>query len=340
MTSSENLNQTLIIAEAGVNHNGDMDMAKRMIEVAAEAGADYVKFQTFLASELVTGDAPTADYQFRNTEGQRDQRSMLAKLEIARDSYDGLIAHSNAHGIKFFSTPFEEQSLRFLVEIGMELIKVPSGEITNFPYLKHVATSGKPIIMSTGMATLGEIEAALQLLYNHGMDSEDITVLHCTTEYPAPFEEVNLRAMQTISQAFGVRVGYSDHTNGLEIPVAAVAMGARVIEKHFTLDRTLPGPDHKASMEPNELKEMVQSIRNVEKAIGDGVKRPTRSEIGNIKVARKSIVASRFINKGEIFSEKNLTTKRPGNGICASRISELIGRASPSDFDKDQLIEF
>lgn len=329
----------LIIAEAGVNHNGDLELAKRLIDAAAEAGADLVKFQTFNANRQVTRSAKKADYQIQATEGEESQHKMLRRLELSTEMHKELIAHCSDRNIGFFSTAFDIESIDLLVSLGQDRIKIPSGEITNLPYLRHIGCLGKTVILSTGMATLGEIEAAIDVLEQTGTPRANITVLHCTTEYPAPMAEVNLRAMQSIHTAFGVAVGYSDHTPGIEAAIAAVALGARVIEKHFTLDRNLPGPDHKASLEPEELRAMVVAIRNIEVALGDGIKRPTPSEAMNKPIARKSLVASQTIRSGELFSADNITAKRPGTGISPMRWDEIIGSTSPRDFAADELIE-
>lgn len=331
--------KTLIIAEAGVNHNGDMSMARRLVDVAAEAGADLVKFQTFQASRLVTTDAKKAEYQSNATGGDETQYAMLRKLELTREMHLELIEYCRTRGIGFFSTGFDEQSVDMLVELGIDRFKIPSGEITNLPYLRHVGHYGKPVILSTGMADLREIGMALDVLESAGTKRAQITVLHCNTEYPTPMSDVNLRAMLTIRDTFGVEVGYSDHTSGIEIAIAAVALGATVIEKHFTLDRSLPGPDHKASLEPKELSAMVSAIRNIEVALGDGVKCPSPSESKNMGIARKSLVASREIRAGEIFTESNLTIKRPGTGISPMRWDEVLGHKATRDFAKDDLIE-
>jgi N,N'-diacetyllegionaminate synthase len=331
--------KTLIIAEAGVNHNGDLALARQLIDVAAEAGADLVKFQTFSADRLITTHARKADYQTQTTDASESQHTMIRRLELTHDMHEALIAHCNTRGIQFFSTGFDPESIDLLVELGLDRFKIPSGEITNLPYLRHVGRYGKPVILSTGMATLGEIEAALEVLEQAGTPRERITVLHCNTEYPTPMADVNLRAMLTIRDAFGVAVGYSDHTSGIEVAIAAVALGATVIEKHFTLDRNLPGPDHKASLEPDELKAMVAAIRNIEQAIGDGIKRPSASEAKNKPVARKSIVAACAIRAGECFSEINLAVKRPGTGLPPMRWDEVLGRKAPRDFAPDELIE-
>jgi len=331
--------RTLIIAEAGVNHNGDLALARKLIDVAAEAGADLVKFQTFSADRLVTRTAGKADYQNRTTDSKESQHEMLRRLELTTETHNDLIAHCAARGIGFFSTGFDIESVDLLVGLGQDRFKIPSGEITNLPYLRHIGRMGKPVILSTGMAEMDEIQAAIDALEAAGTPRAIITVLHCTTEYPTPMAEVNLRAMLSIQKAFGVEVGYSDHTRGIEVAIAAVALGASVIEKHFTIDRNLPGPDHKASLEPEELKAMVASIRNIEIALGDGIKRRTPSESGNRPVARKSLVASRCIIKGEVFSVENITAKRPGTGISPMRWDAVIDRRAPRDFFQDELIE-
>lgn len=332
-------NRTIIIAEAGVNHNGDLELAKQLINTAAEAGADLVKFQTFNANRQVTRTAQKADYQTVTTDGNESQREMLHRLELTAEMHEELIAHCATQNIGFFSTGFDVESVDLLVSLGQDHFKISSGEITNLPYLRHIGRLGKPVILSTGMATMGEIEAAIDVLEQVGTPRANITVLHCTTEYPTPMGEVNMRAMQSIHAAFGVTVGYSDHTPGIEVAIAAVAMGASVIEKHFTLDRNLPGPDHKASLEPEELKAMVAAIRNIEIAMGDGIKRLTPSEAKNKPIARKSLVASKTIRSGEVFSAENITTKRPGTGISPMRWDEIIGSIAPRDFAEDELIE-
>ena len=331
--------RTLIIAEAGVNHNGDIVLARQLIDAAAAAGADLVKFQTFNASRQVTRTAKKADYQAQATDGAESQHEMLYRLELTEAMHHELIAHCAIRNIGFFSTGFDIKSVDLLVSLGQDLFKIPSGEITNLPYLRHIGKLGKPVVISTGMATLGEIEAAIEVLEQAGTPRTKLTMLHCTTEYPTPMSEVNLRAMRSIHAAFDVAVGYSDHTTGIEVAIAAVAMGATVIEKHFTLDRGLPGPDHKASLEPIELKAMVAAIRNIEVALGDGIKRMTPSEAKNRPVARKSLVASRAIKSGEIFTVKNLTTKRPGTGISPMRWDEVLGKKACQDFLADDLIE-
>ena len=331
---------TLIIAEAGVNHNGSIETAGQLIETAAEAGADLVKFQTFSADRLVTGSASKADYQLETTSTSESQHEMIRKLELSREMHEELIAHCKKCGVGFFSTGFDPQSVDLLAELGLDRFKIPSGEITNLPYLRHIGRYGKPVILSTGMARLGEIEAALEVLEASGTPRERVTVLHCNTEYPTPMADVNLKAMLAIRDALGVQVGYSDHTLGIEVPIAAVAMGATVIEKHFTLDRNLPGPDHRASLEPDELKAMVQAIRNIELALsGDGLKRPSPSESKNLEIVRKSLVALVPIKAGEPFTEANLGVKRPGSGISPMRWDEFIGRPANRYYQADELID-
>lgn len=318
-----NKNKVIIIAEAGVNHNGDINIAKKLIEAAAEAGADYVKFQTFNSKKIVSKNALKANYQIENTNnGEESQLEMLQKLELTPQMHFELIDHCKKSDIKFLSTGFDLESLDFLNQIGIDLFKVPSGEITNLPYLRRLGSMGKPVIISTGMATMEEIQDTLNVIIKAGTKKSDVTILHCNTEYPTPMEDVNLKAMLSIKEKFQTQVGYSDHTLGIEVPIAAVAMGATVIEKHFTLDKNMEGPDHKASLNPFELKEMIKAIRNIEVAVGDGLKIPSKSELKNKSIARKSIVASVNIAKGTIFTENNLTVKRPGNGI-----SPKIGRA-------------
>lgn len=331
-------NSTLIIAEAGVNHNGDVEIAKDLIDAAAAAGADLVKFQTFNAEYLATQNAPKADYQMYATHEEHTQFKMLRLLELSAQTHEILIMHCRKQNIGFFSTGFDIESLNFLASLGAELFKIPSGEITNLPYLRHVGAFGKPVILSTGMAALGEIESALDVLELAGTPRTKITVLHCNTEYPTPMQDVNLRAMCSIREAFGVAIGYSDHTLGIEIPIAAVALGATVIEKHLTLDRSLLGPDHKASIEPDEFGAMVRAIRNIEQAMGDGVKRLSPSEAKNKLVARKSLVAAKPIHEGELFTVENVTAKRPGCGISPMRWDEVIGRVANRDFEADELI--
>lgn len=330
--------KTLIIAEAGVNHNGDIALAKQLIEVAAAAGADLVKFQTFTADRLATVDAVKATYQRQTGDADESQHAMLKRLELSHAEHQILIEHCRQCNIEFFSTGFDIPSIDMLVSLGIQRLKAPSGELTNLPYLRHMGGQGRPVILSTGMATLGEVEAAIEVLMSAGISRDDITVLHCNTEYPTPMVDVNLRAMQSIQAAFGVKVGYSDHTAGIEVGIAAVSMGACIIEKHFTLDRTLPGPDHRASLEPAELKSMVHAIRNIELALGNGIKRPSASELHNKPIARKSIVAARPIRAGETFSADNMTAKRPGTGLSPMCWDEVIGHIAPRDFATDELI--
>jgi N,N'-diacetyllegionaminate synthase len=331
--------KTLIIAEAGVNHNGDMELARQLIAIAADCGADLVKFQTFIANKIISQSAPKANYQKDTTDPDESQLEMVRRLELTKDNHLELMAECKQKGIGFFSTAFDSESFDLLEELGIDYVKVPSGELTNLPYLRYVTRFGKPILLSTGMANLGEIEAAIDVIEEAGTTRDKITVLHCTTEYPTPMEDVNLLAMVNIGKALGVKVGYSDHTTGIEVPIAAVALGATVIEKHFTLDRGLPGPDHRASLEPAELKAMVSAIRNIERALGDGIKRPSPSELKNKPIARKSLVAARAINVGETFSPDNLTAKRPGTGVSPMCWDQVIGRQAPRDFASDELIE-
>ena len=333
-----NKSHIIIIAEAGVNHNGSIPMAKEMIDVAADAGADLVKFQTFTAEKLVIKTAKKADYQKNSSDQTESQFQMIKKLELSRNDHEILLEHCNKNNIQFLSTPFDLQSIDLLDEINIPFFKIPSGEITNLPYLRHIGGIGKPVVISTGMATISEVKNAMSILLDAGIKQNDITVLHCNSEYPSPMKDVNLKAMQTLENELGVKVGYSDHTLGIEVSVAAVAMGAKVIEKHFTLDRNLYGPDHGASLEPSELKEMISAIRNIESALGDGVKKPSQSEIKNLLIARKSIVSKRPIKKGELFSEENLTVKRPGNGISPMKWDEILGSVSIRDYLKDELI--
>lgn len=331
---------TTIIAEAGVNHNGSIDLAKKLIEAAAFAGADFIKFQTFKANNLVSKSAKKAEYQKNNTRDNDDsQYTMLKKLELNEAMHHELISHCNQCGIQFLSTGFDNESIDFLDSIGIPFFKIPSGEITNKPYLRYIARKSKPVILSTGMSTLEEIKAATNVLCENGISKNEITILHCNTEYPTPIEDVNLKAMLHIRDELRVKIGYSDHTDGIEVAIAAVALGATVIEKHFTLDRNLPGPDHRASLEPDDLKEMVRAIRNLEIALsGSGKKEPSPSEIKNKDVARKSIVAACRINKEEVFTESNLTVKRPGNGINPMKWDEIIGQKATKDFNADDLI--
>ncbi len=331
--------KTLIIAEAGVNHNGSLELAKQLVASAAAAGADLVKFQTFITGKSIARQAPKAEYQKGTTGTEESQFEMVQKLELSRSDHEILINECRRHGIGFFSTAFDSDSLDMLIDLGLDKIKIPSGEITNLPLLRYMTRLGKPVILSTGMSGMGDIEAAIEVIELAGTPRDRITLLHCTTEYPTPMEEVNLQAMVNMKIAFGVQVGYSDHTPGIEIPIAAVTLGATVIEKHFTLDRTMPGPDHQASLEPHELKAMVDAIRNIERALGDGVKRPSASELKNKPIARKSIVASRDIKAGELFSAENLGTKRPGTGISPMRWDDVIGKPARRAFAPDELIE-
>ncbi|WP_440682497.1 N-acetylneuraminate synthase [Cysteiniphilum halobium] len=331
-------NNIFIIAEAGVNHNGSIGLAKKLIDVASDAGADAVKFQTFKAEKLVSKQAQKADYQKRTTEAQESQYDMIKRLELDQSAHLELMNYCKEKSIMFLSTPFDHESIRLLVNMGLEVFKIPSGEITNLPYLRAIGGLNKKVVLSTGMADIGEIEDALDILDSSGTSKENITVLHANTEYPTPMCDVNLKAMQTIAQTFKVKVGYSDHTLGIEVPIAAVAMGASVIEKHFTLDKTMSGPDHKASLEPEELKAMVGAIRNIEKALGDGIKKPSHSEAPNMVIARKSIIAIKSIAKGELFTEKNIGIKRPGNGISPMRWDEVVGTYAQKDYQEDELI--
>lgn len=335
-------NHVLIIAEAGVNHNGSIDVAKQLIDKAAEAGADIIKFQTFKSEKLVSKSARQAEYQKRNIGSKADdsQLNMLKKLELSQEDHEELMQYCQQKGIKFFSTAFDMDSIDYLHFLHMGLWKIPSGEITNFPYIRKIAQYGEPVILSTGMCEMDDICAAMNVLIKFGVKREQITILHCNTEYPTPFEDVNLKAMIALKDEFKVEVGYSDHTKGIEVPIAAVALGATVIEKHFTLDRNMEGPDHKASLEPDELKAMVSAIRNTEKAVGgDGIKHVSESERKNIAIARKSIVAACDIKAGEIFTEQNLTVKRPGNGISPMRWEEVLGQTASRDFSEEELIE-
>lgn len=325
-----------IIAEAGVNHNGKIELARKMVIEAKEAGADCIKFQTFVAANIVSKHALKADYQKQQTDSSESQLSMLQKLELSFSEFIELQKLCYEQGIHFLSTPFDTTSIDFLRSIDMDIWKIPSGEITNLPYLIKIAKFHKPVILSTGMCTLSEIDAAMKVLCDFG--SGEITLLHCTTEYPVPFSEVNLRAMDTLRQKFHTSVGYSDHTRGIEVPIAAVAMGAEVIEKHFTLDRSMEGPDHSASLEPQELKAMVSAIRNIEQALGSGEKKPSDSEVKNMVIARKSIVASCYIVAGDYFTEENITAKRPGDGISPMRWFEVLGRKASRNYEEDEMI--
>lgn len=330
--------KVFIIAEAGVNHNGRVSIAKRLIDAAAASGADAVKFQTFTAENLVLENAPKAEYQKK--QGVKESHfDMLKNLELDRPAHKDLIAHCRKKGIVFMSSPFDLDSIDLLEGLGIGIFKIPSGEITNLPYLKKIGALKKRIILSTGMANLGEIGAALDVLDKAGTGRKDITVMHCNTAYPTPAEDVNLRAMITIKKALDVDIGYSDHTQGIEVPIAAAALGAKAVEKHLTLDRSMKGPDHAASLEPDEFKHMVTAIRNIEKALGDGTKSPSASESKNIGVVRKSLVAMKDIKKGDIFSSENLTAKRPGGGISPMRYDELAGKKAKIDFKKGEMIK-
>ena len=325
-----------IIAEAGVNHNGSFDLACKLVDAAKEAGVDCIKFQTFKSENLVSRTAQKAEYQ-KETTGDSSQRDMLKKLELSFSDFSRLKAYCEKKEICFLSTPFDFDSIDFLNSIDMPFWKIPSGEVTNLPYLLALAKTGKPVVMSTGMCTLQEIQEAIDVLRANG--TKEIKLLHCNTEYPTPFEDVNLKAMQTMRNKFHVEVGYSDHTKGIEVPIAAVALGATIIEKHFTLDRNMEGPDHKASLEPQELAEMVRNIRNIEKAIGTGAKVPSPSEKKNIAVARKSIVAKTKIKTGDVFTVQNITAKRPGTGLSPMKWFDVLGKTALRDFEEDELIE-
>ena len=332
-------NHTIIIAEAGVNHNGSLDRAKQMVVAAKQAGADYIKFQTGIPEKVISKFAEMADYQKVNVGTRESQLDMVRKIMLPNDEFRELKEYCDRQDIKFMSTPFDLTSIDVLVPLAMDYWKIPSGEITNLPYLRKIARLHQPVIMSTGMSGMEEIAAALQVLIQNGLTREQITLLHCNTEYPTPYEDVNLRAMLAIREEFQVKVGYSDHTRGIEVPIAAVAMGAQVIEKHFTLDKTLPGPDHVASLEPQELTAMVKAIRHIERALGSGLKQVSVSERKNIAIARKSIIAARDIKAGETFTEDNLTVKRPGNGISPMRWDEVMGQTARRDFVEDEPIE-
>lgn len=331
------MEKVYIIAEAGDNHNGDFNTALKLVDVAKRAGADCVKFQTFVTEEIISKYAEMAEYQKKNTGKEESQFEMVKRLELSFDEFRKIKEYCDRVGIQFLSTPFDLKSVDFLNELGVPFFKIPSGEITNYPYLIKIAHTGKPVVMSTGMCEPDEILAAINVLEKNG--SGEITLLHCNTEYPTPLKDVNLYAMRTMKKMFGKKVGYSDHTKGIEVPIAAVALGACVIEKHFTLDKNMPGPDHKASLEPDELGRMVKNIRNIEIALGDGVKRVSESERKNIAIARKSIVARRNIQEGEILTEENLAVKRPGTGINPMQWMEVLGTRAVRDFKEDELIE-
>jgi len=330
----------LIIAEAGVNHNGSMEIAKRLVDAAVEAGVDIIKFQTFKAEKLVSKTAKQAEYQKNNIgDGNDSQYEMLKKLELSEENHEELIAYCKEKGIHFWSTAFDLESMDYLHSLGLSLWKIPSGEITNYPFIRKIASYGEDVIMSTGMCETKDIQNAMNVLLRYGVRKEQITLLHCNTQYPTPYQDVNLNAMVSIKHKFDIQVGYSDHTLGIEVPIAAVALGAKVIEKHFTIDRELPGPDHKASLEPHELKAMVNAIRHIEQALGDGIKRVSDSEKANISVARKSIVAACPIKKGEQLTEENLTVKRPGIGLSPMLWDEVIGSIAIKDYEEEDLIQ-
>jgi len=331
------MKKIFIIAEAGVNHNGSIELAKQLIDVAKDAKVDAVKFQTFKTENLVSKNATKAEYQERTTSKNESQFAMLKKLELDIESHKILMEYCENKGIMFLSTAFDLESIDVLNELGIEIFKIPSGEITNYPYLKKIGELNKKVILSTGMSYMEEIQDAIKVLKENG--TNDITVLHCNTEYPTPMEDVNLKAMNTIKENLNIEIGYSDHTTGIEVAIAAAAMGAKVIEKHFTLDKNMEGPDHKASLEPSELKGMVNAIRNIEKAMGSGEKIPSKSEIKNLNIARKSIVAKKLIKKGEKFTENNLTCKRPGNGTSPMKWEDIIGKVASKDFNEDEMIK-
>lgn len=335
------MEHVIIIAEAGVNHNGSTENAFRLVDAAAEAGADYIKFQTFKAEKAVSISAKKANYQIQNSQNSGEsQLEMLKKLELTQEQHEQIINYCKVKNINFFSTAFDLDSLEYLASIGLDIVKIPSGEITNLPYLRKAASLFSKVILSTGMATITEIKDAMEVFTHAGINKENITILHCNTEYPTPMKDVNLKAMLHIQEVLGTKVGYSDHTLGIEVPIAAVALGAGVIEKHFTLDKTMEGPDHKASLEPKELKAMVEAIRNIEKALsGSGYKEVSPSESKNREIARKSIVAKTNIKKGEAFSEQNLTVKRPGNGVNPMLWDNVLGKKAKRDFKEDELIE-
>ena len=333
------MKHVLIIAEAGVNHNGSLELAKQLVDKAADAGVDFIKFQTFKSEKLVSKSAKQAKYQQRNI-GKKDdgQLAMLKKLELSEADHVELIAYCEQKGVKFFSTAFDLTTIDLLHSFNLGFWKIPSGEVTNYPYIRKIAQYHEPVILSTGMCELSDIEAAVKVLLEFGVQNEQITILHCNTEYPTPFRDVNLKAMLEIGEKFGVQIGYSDHTKGIEVPIAAVALGATVIEKHFTLDKNMEGPDHKASLEPDELKAMVSAIRNIEQALGTGHKTISESERKNIEIARKSIVAACPIKAGELLTEDNLTVKRPGNGISPMCWNKVIGTIATKDFEEEEVI--
>ena len=333
-----NFNKVFIIAEAGVNHNGSIDIAKKLIDAAVASGADAVKFQTFKAENLATKYAKKANYQKNLTNQKESQFDMLKKLELSKEMHTELINYSKIKAIKFLSSPFDFESIELLKDLGLKIFKIPSGEITNLPYLRHIGKLNKKIILSTGMSNIDEVKTALDILINSGTKKTNIIVLHANTEYPTPMEDVNLKAMLTIGKELEVNFGYSDHTLGIEVDIAAVAMGAKCIEKHFTLDCNMEGPDHKASLEPDQLKEMVKAIRNIELALGSNIKKPSKSELPNIQIARKSIVAKTKIKKGDILRENNITVKRPGGGISPMKWDNVVGTKATKDYNEDELI--
>ena len=333
------MSKVFIIAEAGVNHNGSLEMAKKMIDIAKECGVDAVKFQTFRTDKLVSKFAKKAEYQKLNTDKEESQYQMIKKLELDIKAHHELLDYAKTKNIIFMSTPFDMESIDLLNDLGLDTFKIPSGDITNLPYLKKIGALRKKIIMSSGMSDIDEVNEAVKILIKSGTDKKKITILHCNTEYPTPYEDINLHAMITLEKELGIDVGYSDHSIGIDVPIAAVALGAKIIEKHFTLDKNMEGPDHKASLDPKELKEMVIAIRNIEKAMGDGVKRPSKSELKNIEIARKSIIAIDKIKKGDVFSEHNIGVKRPGNGISPMQWEKVIGKKAKRDFLEDELIE-
>ena len=334
------MKKTLVIAEAGVNHNGEINLAHKLIDAAVEVGADIIKFQTFNSKLITTAKAEKADYQIKNQLKDETQQEMLSKLELSREDHYQLIKHCEEVKIEFLSTAFDEKSISFLNNLGLKRMKIPSGEITNLPYLRKICSIKKPVILSTGMATLQEVKSALDVIKTEGIENNEITILHCSTEYPASIKTVNLNAMETIRTSLKVNVGYSDHTEGIEIAIAAAALGAKIIEKHITLDRGLIGPDHQASTEPILFKKMIESIRNIDLALGNGVKEPSFKELENRKIVRKSIVAAREIKKGETFTPNNLIIKRPGIGISPMKWDEILGKKSKYNFQKDELIKW
>ena len=334
------MKKVIIIAEAGVNHNGDIKLAKKLDDAASEAKVDYIKFQSFKADKLVSPEAKKADYQIKNTgDNDASQYQMLKQLELSSEDHLELISYCNSKKINFFSTAFDVDGIAYLSSLNLNLFKIPSGELTNFPYLRAIANTKLPVILSTGMSTLEEVDSAIRILLEEGVNRENLTILHATSEYPCPIDEVNLSAMITIGKIFNLKFGYSDHTEGITVPISAVALGASIIEEHFTISRIMEGPDHKASLEPNELLEMIDGIRKIELALGGGEKIPSPSERKNINIARKFIVASKFIKSGEIFNDSNITAKRSGNGISPMRWYEVIGKKAKKDFHEDQIIE-